>query len=365
MSLPLILQTYPNHLDTGIPIGEQLEIIFDRGIDLEIAKSNVVLYGPDFDLMSGPDTAIWIRENRENPFFLRSPSLKGLVECSYQLVYLDNLNAVLVPQPNIVSEVTETTNSYRSKLVITPQNPLAPDASYKFHIIGNPDSANTGISSRTVFDVQESAVAGDGVVKNVGSYTGTAARVVNIKVTFAGDIGDAKYKWWYTDAGEGSAITGRVTSRRYRMLADGLQIRFEGDNFLVADHWTFNVEPREYLATSTTIEFSTNDGTYSEAPESPSTPATSVPPASTLASLTDSPVLEILEVEPPHGSTNLPNSTREITITFSNDLDPLTVTQETVRVFVYPVSGVFQGQADKKELNKKLTVVDNILTIEL
>ena len=60
MANPQILVTYPANDDQNIPIGERLSIVFDRGVDLSTVKKNLVLYGRDFDLTSGPDGAVWI-----------------------------------------------------------------------------------------------------------------------------------------------------------------------------------------------------------------------------------------------------------------------------------------------------------------
>ena len=366
MAAPTVLVTYPADLDQGIPIGQSAYVIFDRGIDLEVAKKHVVLYGPDFDVTSGPDSAAWINSQGTNPFFLRSPSFKGVVDCVYSLVYLDSSNVVLSPQPVIVSEAAEVTAGYRSKLIITPKTPLAASAQYKLHVVGDPDVVGRGICSRTVFDT----VAGvgntstTGTVKILGGHTG-GNDTINIEITLAGNIGTAEYRWYYTSLGVGSAITERVTARRFRRLDNGAQIRFDGSGFALGDTWATNVESKQQLATSYTVTFTTNNGSYTAAPDSPSTPATCEPPLSVLPGSADGVDFTVVAMMPDIGAVNQPLNSHPFTITFSDEIDIATITQESVLVWVYPVSGIYQDTYDPIELLKSLEVDGNKLIIDI
>lgn len=365
MAAPTIQTTSPADNDVGIPIGETIEVIFDRGIDLTIAKNHVVLYGPDFDLTSGPDSAIWIdQDTGNNPFYLRSPGFKGLVDLVYQVVYIDvNGNEV---SPLITSEADEIAGPYRHKLKLIPKTPLAPDTTYVLYLIGDPDAQDRGISSRTIFDVEpdigNTSTTGSVVVD--GSYEGGVADTVVVEITTGGDIGTAKYKWYYNSGGPASAVTGRVTSRRFRRLQDGIQIRFTGSGFVAGDIYRFNVEPIERMTTSTKVTFTTNDGSFTTAPQSPSTPATAEPPVMSAGSASTV-HLEVLEMNPAHASYNNDPNLDTIEITFDATLDATTITDSTVKVWVLPVSGYYDDTFAPKELEKKLTVSGSKLTIEI
>lgn len=374
MAAPTILETYPNDEDVGIPIGQTAYIQFDRGVDLQSVIDHIVMYGPDFDMTSGPDSALWIDfDTGNNPYFLHSPGFKGLVPLTFELKYWDLDSDTEVTSPPVVTGEADETGygiaGMGHRVLITPKNPLAADASYTLFVIGDPDTLGRGISSRTVFDVVPDGGNGGstGSLAAYGGYTGLSSDTVNIRITTAGDIGTAKYKWWYTSWGEGAAITGRVTSRRFRRLEDGLQIRFTGSGFVLDDLYTFNVETIERLATNTKVDFTTNDGTYTAPPASPATPATCTPP-STLAIPgavgSDATTLYLLEMDPEDGSYNNALSTRTITLTFSEDLDSNTVTNSTVRLFLHDVEGYYQGTAEPEELQKELTVASNTITIE-
>jgi hypothetical protein len=190
--------------------------------------------------------------------------------------------------------------------------------------------------------------------------------LVYAKITLAGDIGTAKYKWWFDSAGEPSAVIDRLTSRRFRRLTDGLQLRSTGSGFVLNDEYVFAVEPLTYLATSYSFSFTTGTGSIQSVPTSASTSI-----IGSIAGLTaEDAALTILNSDPPDRDFNLPLTTRTVTITFSEDLDPATVTQDTVTVEAHSASGAFTGPSvtntgQPVELFKKLTVAGAVLTIEI
>lgn len=376
MAAPTLTLTYPADNDVGIPVGISIELDFDRGIDLLTAEQNIVLYGRDFDITSGPDSAIWIDRHtgNNNPLYLTSPGFKGIVPLTYELVYLDGLGVELDPQPtDIIDEADEQARSYTAKIRLTPKAPLAPDVEYTLHVIGDTDGAGRGVSTRTVFDLIPD-VGNTGTTGNItvyGSFEGSAADTINIEITTAGDIGVAKYKWWFSSA-PAEVYNGLLTSRRYRKLvnSEGVQVRFSGSGFVLGDKWTIEVQPKQLMTTSTQVNFTTNDGSYSLPPTSPSTPAPAPVPGTVLPPAPGSPAaiaagLQIIETDPIDTSYNNPLNTREITIVFSDDLDPATITQDTVRVYKMPVKGVFDGTKTQEELQKVLTVQGDSLIIEI
>lgn len=364
MSSPISLQTYPNNADTGIPIGISMTVTFDRGVDLQSVIDSIHTYGADFDQTSGPGSAIWIdADTGNNPFYLKSPGFQGIAETDITLQYVDTTTFVVTDPGVVTSEADEVLAAVGHQVVLTPRNALAADALYNMYVLGDPANDN-GVSSRTVFDMERGITVGTtGVMQNYSGYKGIAADRVIVEITTGGDIGVAKYRWYYSSLGVGSAISGKVTSRRFRFLDmdNSLQVRFTGSAFVAGDTYEYNVEPREILAASFAIQFTTNDGSYVAAPTSPSTPAACEAPATVLPALTSD--FYVVEMEPDHGAYNVSKDTRQIVITFSDDLDPATITQDTVKVFKYPVSGVY-GSREVVELNKILTVLADTLTID-
>ena len=369
MAAPTLTATYPADSDTGIPVGISLEFLFDRGIDLETAKSAVVVYGADYDQTSGPDQASWTNASTiDNPYYLRSPGFQGLVPLNYRLIYWDLVNDLEVDPGTITAETDETSGSYGHKLIVTPQEQLAADTTFNVFVMGDPDDVDNGISSRTVFDVEPDGanVGTDGEVYVYGGYTRNSADTVVIEITTSGDIGDAKYRWYYQSAGVGSAITGRITSRRYRRLEDGIQVRFSGSGFVSGDVYTFNVEPIERMADNVQLSFTTGDGSYVDAPDSPSTPATSEPPTSVLPAVGEeagASYLEIVETTPDNRQINVSLDTNTIEIVFTEDIDPATVTDDAITLTMMSASGEYSNTSPPTELSKTLSVSGNVLTI--
>jgi hypothetical protein len=368
MSAPSISAIYPNDEATGVPVGATIQITFDQGVDLQSVKDCVVAYGPDYDQTSGPDSATWIdSDTGSNPFFLNSPGFTGTVECSFDFVYVDVTGAEIDPSPEYTSSTDEGVS--RHKLLLRPKSLLKPDTEYNVYLIGDSsDGTSRGISHRTVWDPDYTAVVSTtGLLHTYGSYEGTSDDQYNIKITQAGDIGTAQYKYWPASDIEANAVTGRVTSRRFRRLdADsGVQVRFSGSGFAVDDIYTVNVRAKALMSTSYSFSFTAGSAAITSVPE---TASTSI--IGTETSLTsDATALTVIEMLPSDGATHQSFKNRTITVTFSEELDVSTVTDATVTVLAYPISGNFDtalsNAGEPVELAKKLTVSDDILTIEL
>jgi hypothetical protein len=369
MAAPAIQTIFPNDTQTNVPIRADIELTFDVGIDLQKAIDNIAVYGADSDRTSGPDSALWIDgQTGANPYFLSSPGYMGRVPCTISTVYVETDGTLVDPQPEFATRVAEAASGYYHKVVVRPDSALAPETEYNVYIIGDAETGtDTALSAKTVYDVDDSAaVSTTGVVTVYGGYEGIGADTVRIKITTAGDVGTALYKWWYADTEiEADARTGKRTSRRFRRLEDGLQIRFSGSGYLVDDVYDFEVHTPEPMAASYSFSFTTGTGSIQDVP---STASTSV--IGTVPSVGDS-YLTVLGMTPEDGSWHQAFSDKTITIQFSEDLDDSTVTDETVTVYSYPVSGDFEegpsttSYGAYEELFKKLTVSDDTLTIEL
>ena len=359
MAAPTLDAVFPNDADTNIPLGAGVTITFDQGVDLKSLKSSIVVYGSDFDLTSGPDSATWIRDDN-NPFFLKSPGFSGTVEYKTTLVYVDDTGEEISSDTVFYTE--EEAADYRHKLYIEPNDLFAQNTEYKVYIVGNSEGGlSKGISKRTIYAVDDTGATGDtGVVHIGGSYTGGVDDKIFVKITDAGNPGEAEYKYWYDGEGEGAATKGKVTSRRWRRLDDGVQIRFTGSSFEEDDVYTISLYKKEYLEDTYNFSFSTGSGSIVSLP---STTSTSVIGVETTSDTTSS-YLEVSKMEPEDGATHVSVDKRKITITFSESIDETTVTEDTVAIYAYPASGRY-GDGEVEQLSGKLTVDDNVLTIEL
>lgn len=368
MSAPSISAIYPNDGATGVPVGATIQITFDQGVDIQSVKDCVVVYGPDFDQTSGPESAVWIDEDTgSNPFFLNSPGFTGVVDSEVDFIYVDATGTEISPSPEYTSVTDEGTS--RHKLLIRPKSLLKPDTEYTVYLIGDSsDGTSRGVSHRTVWDADYSSVTSStGLIHTYGSFEGTSDDTYYVKITQAGDIGTAQYKYWPASDVEANAITGRVTSRRFRRLGSdtGIQVRFSGSSFVKDDIYEINVRAKALMATSYSFSFSAGSASITSVPE---TASTSI--IGTETSLTsDATALTVLEMVPADGATHQQFKNRTITLTFSEELEETSITDASVTILAYPISGDFQtalsNAGEPIELAKKLTVNDDILTIEL
>lgn len=368
MAAPVSTLVYPADSDVGIPVGATVKVYFDSVVDLQTAIDSIVLYGADFDRTSGPDSALWVNEKEpNNPFFLNSPGFNGTVPVDVTHSYINTSDNSAATPGDLENPAAATLAGVGSLITLTPKSNLAAETEYKLYVNGDPNALGiTGVSSRTVWDVIPDVgnASSTGDLEVYGTFEGSVSDVVNVKITTSGDIGTAKYKWWYASELESEARLGKVTSRRYRRLEDGLQIRFTGSGFVADDVFTFAVEPAERLATSFLVTFTTNDGTFTAAPVSPSTPATSEPPASILPGATSSSTFSLSESNPTSASYNVNVQGRTITLTFSEDVDPATITDSSIKLYSYPASGEYSETSAPQELVKQLTVSGNLVTIK-
>ena len=368
MAAPVSTLVYPADSDVGIPVGAAVKVYFDSVVDLQTAKDSIVIYGADFDRTSGPDSALWVDgKEPSNPFFLSSPGFNGTVEVDVTHSYINLSDNSDATPGDLANPAAATAAGVGSLITVTPKSNLAAETEYKLYVNGDPNALGiNGVSSRTVWDIVPGGgnASATGDLEVYGTFEGSVSDVVNVKITTSGDIGTAKYKWWYASELESEARLGKVTARRYRRLEDGLQLRFTGSGFVADDTFSFAVEPAERMATSFLVTFTTNDGTFTAAPVSPSTPATSEPPASVLPDVTTATGFTLSESSPANKAYNVNVQGRTITLTFSQDVDPATITADSIKLYSYPASGEYSETSAPQELVKQLTVSGNIVTIK-
>lgn len=362
MSDPTIQLIYPNQSQTSVPVGAEITVTFDQAVDLSTVKKCIVIYGKDNDMVSGPETATWINEGSgNNPFFLRSPGFTGVTDATYSLIYVDSGGSE-VELSNVFDPTVETGASVVHKLIITPKDLLQEEMEYNVVIVGNSEGgASKGICKRTVYEPDTSAVTSTtGEVFVYGGYVGSIDDTLNIEITTSGNIGEMDYKYWL-DSDPTDITSKRISSRRFRRLVEGLQIRFNGSDFVSGDVYTVKVYTPEYLQDSYNLTFTTATSTIVEVPSTMSTSpiGTQLPTSSVVGGLS------VLEVDPEDGATNQHFEDKRIIVSFDNTIDSSTVDDDAVTILAYPVSGIYGDTGNYEELVKKLTVVDNKIIIDL
>jgi hypothetical protein len=367
MAVPELLYNFPSDGDSNVPVGEAIVLAFSNLVDPERLKSSVILVGKVRDRVVGAAiSTLTAPVLGDGKYFMKSPGFSGTVPLKFTFQMYDTEDATRTPvDTSVVDRAGEDIARLGSLVSIVPEGgALAPEMVYTLYINGDTESTGlVGVSARTLYDVvpNPSNASTDGRVHVAGTWSGTGSDTLHIKMTTDGNPGTATYKWWYESRGVGTARTGNMTARRYRNLVDGIQVRFGGSSFVEDDEYTFFVHEKERMAGSFSIGFTTNDGSWTTAPTEPSVPASTVP--ETILE-TEATYLEVLEMDPEHTSYNVRNGLRIIKIYFSEDIDPETITEETVKLWKAHVDGHYQNTYEPKQLRYEYEVDGNMLILK-
>lgn len=383
--------SYPIANQTNVPVGEEIKLLFNREVDEKTVKDNVVIYGPDFDRTSGPDNAVLLsNRSGENPLFLKSPHFNGFIDFDVKILKTDNDDPYDVVDPQ-VERIERTAGDQFCYAILTPKKALAENSEYKVFVIGENTNLlaevpaglqdylqERGMSERTIYSPYS-------LVNNVNTYDQRVSvggifnedtdRILNIKITTAGNGSEAKYVWWYND--EDEPVPGLPARRyrhnrcvsRWRGTDRGVYIKFNGGEFQVDDLIQIKVYAKVNLDNSYHWKFTTSDSSIYQEPEAKSTSPIDIPEANEAVGNTVE-QLKILSVEPYDGAVNLSLNTKRIIVTFNKNINEATVTQETVKLSSYPVSGTFDGPYGTRsnreyKIFKIISITDNKMTLEL
>jgi hypothetical protein len=333
----VLYSVFPSDLATGVTLTDTIRITFTLEIDENsLEHGGIILEGPDTDEVIHnvylPQTLVDGEEDR----ILESPGYFGVVPGTYTFIRLD-------PALDEVADISDTTgagNLYRTRVVFTPDKPLAPDTQYSLYLVGDEDltdGTDYGIKPRTVFDgVPDGGNTGTGAVYFSGSYTGDLiSDTLNIQITKAGTAGTAEYEWWLDSAIldlNGPALSSIGTLA----VTNGVNIRFAAEGmYNLGDQFTVLVKKQASLETTLLSSFTTGGGSIEAVPTTSATsplgdPIVEAPSVGTFA---------VKSISPANLSTDLvPDKYQRITVEFTDILDPLTVTQDSVTITAEPVT---------------------------
>lgn len=389
----------PQNNENDFPIGQEIILYFSEAPDKKKIKESVVLFGTDFDRTSGPDNALWLNSSSgENPFFLRSPGFNGFVDYNIELLFGEVGKGVLDIDENQAQ--LDKDENRACFAILTPKNVLKEESKYNLFIVGqNVDnlenlseeyqslSKDRALLPRTVFDayqIDNNVNTASVRLKSYGSFVpknNELSTTAIIEITQTGTGSNAKYKWWFQEEGEplvgNPAYNTRIGRcvQRWRKLDRGVLVRFEEAEYTLGERFYIKCYDRsaDALETSYRIVFQTSTDSIYTYPENQSTSpigidGLTIPEAIPNVSATE--YLKVISVRPADGSVNNPLDLKKIVIEFNNNLDPATITQETVTILSYPVSGTFDGDAGtrsdrERKIYKIISVEDNKLTLEL
>jgi hypothetical protein len=385
--------SYPKNLEQGFPVGQSFFLIFSNVVDLERFKESCVLFGRDFDRTSGPDNALWLNSSdATTPFFLRSPGFGGFIDYDIEEILIDSLETMTVSDKQILEDKVSGQNTL---IKLTPKIVLPEDNTFYLYIIGdNADesadlpafvsnySENKSVSIKTVYGALEEDQTVSERVKSKGSYfavNNETSSKLFIKIVKDGEGSEAKYIWWFNDENEPQPASNNYNTRlsrcvqRWRTLDRGVLVRFSGSQYNLDETFTINCYVRENLENSYLITFYTSTDSVYEYPENSSTSPLGndlglIPGVGQTGVSGES--LIVTSIEPYDGAINVDLNLKKIIISFNKDLNPETITQESIKLFSYPVSGSFNGpngtRSDREfEILKIVSVEGNKIIAEL
>jgi hypothetical protein len=355
VAAPTIASVYPGDEATGVVLSDVVYVIFDQEVDHSTVQ--IIVEGPDTDRVTGPDLTRWDDPTTtSDDEILESPAYKGIVAGTLTFVAVDDSGEIY----SGAQDYTGSGNIWRTKAIFTPDIPFGAMTEFRVYIIGDEESTDdleSGVSSRTVFDVQKGANLGTGEAYFRGGYSGTINNKYNVEITETGDAGDVHFKWWKDSAP--LIIRELKTSLSSILLDNGVYVRFEGA-LEDGDTYSVVVKPGVRMANTYTWTFTTGSGSILAVPAAADTSYG----ITDLAGATSSD-LRIVSVTPAERATNLaPTDVEVIVIKFNKNLDDTTITDDAVTVWTEPVNGDTSLDAEGA-IAKILTVSGDTLTIQI
>jgi hypothetical protein len=330
--LEIIDSVHPSDGSTGVPLNNTIQVIFDREIDeWSLEHGGLILEGPDSDQVIYPGYAATDLTNGGD--ILQSPQLKGVIPGTFTFGRVDLTTNTIVH----TADTTGAGNLYRTKVTFKPEVPLKPQTNYTVYLIGDDDNEvneEFAIRTKSVFDyIADVGNTGSGTITVSGTYTGAQSHdTYNVRITKSGVIGEAEFEAW-RDSAPLDLQGPFETSVNESSLFNGVTIRFIDGSFALNDEFSVYVKKPTFIEETATFSFSTGNGSISVVPTNTATSPTGDP-----LPLAGSTEFKVVSTSPVDEASNLDiASTKRITIQFSSDIDPATISDDTVEVLVEPV----------------------------
>ena len=333
-----IHSVWPDDGFNVFPTGEKIEILFNQEVSEFLAENSISLVGPDNHIATGiefQDKLYRFANESSYSTVLESLHLKGEVPVEIEVIRCDDTGAPLQSQLSYAYDP-----DVKSKLIIRPKSFLQEKTDYRLLISGSatPDNEWSYIGSRTVFDAEKDTFTstGDGILKTSGYYTGLVDDVIVVEVIKVGSSSSCKLQWHFESVPgvlfDLLPLTGR------NKISKDKDIYFEliggaSDAFKVGDAWTINLRPIEYLGNTYKVDFSTAAEQIKELPATVSQSPIGLDAPTQAEVDAAATEFQLVKIEPEYGSSNISLKTKQIILTFNKDVDPTSVTADTVKLF--------------------------------
>jgi hypothetical protein len=346
MAAPVITDVTPVDGSTTVPTGESIQILFNQEISEFLLENSISLIGPDNHIATGVEFEEKLFRFANESKYAKSLDtylMKGEVPIEIEVYRCDSSGNLLTQDIDGTDVYVPYSYAYNSsvktKVVIKPKSFLQEKTEYRLLISGSPNPNNewSYVGSRSVFDPAKDPLStGDGILRASGYYIGTVADEIVVTVTKTGSSTTCKLEWYFSSS-ETSVQEILPFAGRNKILTER-DIYFEliggaADAFKAGDQWTIQLRPTEYLIDTYKLDFATAAEQVRELPASVSqSPVRLGAPtqAEIEAAATE---FQLLKIEPEYGSSNISLKTKQIILTFNKDVDPTSVTADTVKLF--------------------------------
>ena len=363
MAAPTITAVTPNDGYNAFPIGEKIEILLDQEVSEFLAENSISVVGPDTLTLTGhafEEKLFRFSQESNYAKALDTFSLKGEVPVSVEVIKCNNLGVPLVNQTSYAYDATA-----KSKIVIRPKSFLQEKTQYRVIISGSssPGEGWSYLGSRSVYDAEKDPISsGDGILKASG-YT-NLEDVIVITVVKAGSSTTCKLQWYFESL-PGTTFDFFPLAGRNKLAKDkDIYVELLGGNstsFALGDFWTINLRPVEYLEEAYKLDFETAAEQIKELPATVSQSPIGLSAPSEEEIATANVEFQLIKIEPEYGASNISLNTSQIILTFNKNLDPTSITPDSVRLF----RNIIDANADTIEVGYSWIVSGKKLIINI
>lgn len=320
-----IVQTWPNHEDTGVPVGTTVQILFNTEVDFESVLNSVSMFGPDFDVVQGPGPATQVPKNKPEDI-LQSPGYRGELDFEIDVIRVDSNGDPVTEQFSIDSSLVE-----QHLVELKPKNLLVANTLYEVFVAGKaPGNDILGITKRSVFDpAANTNNTGTGDLLSAGIYTGNDPDILHIEVTQPGRERELMFDWWFDS--DPVNIKSRKGSGLPLLLGRGVKVRFTGqssDSFETGDRFSIQLVPVEELDNVYRFEFRTGPQELKE----PNSTGSTSPIGTGQGHRVPTEKFKVIKITPENGASNVDTNTNQIIVEFNKPIDPFSLNNETIEL---------------------------------
>jgi len=230
-------------------------------------------------------------------------------------------------------------NLYRSLIEITPVSQL--EAHSEYSVILSRD-----LSKKSVFDVEPLETnTGTKIPLAKGPSTLSFDRHYRIDVVIGGSESTARFNV-VTIGSPGPTYEDLVAKKRFIEVANGLFLKFETGTYVAGDKFVIRTKPAVKTNEIYSWDFKTGDGNYVKPSDKNSNVIIDLPVNNPNAPSNPNAPFRLVSVTPALNSVMNNPANKLVTFTFNKDIDPASVTAESIKIIAESTASLYYGPID-------------------